>query len=91
MMSKTTLPLTALLFLLGSTFAFSDKADAKMMEKNYTEVTILDEGVKRIIHIPKDVQSHKQKPRTLRSTKQQSKEGVMVSFAKTRCTFYRCI
>ena len=82
MMSKTTLPLAALLFLLGSTLAFSDKADAKMTEKNYTEAIILDEGVKRIIHIPKD-SNLSAKVSTNDVTQTTAKEGVMVSFRDT--------
>lgn len=79
MMRKTTLPFTALLFLLGSTFALSAKADAKMKEKNYTEMTILDGGVKRIIHVPKDA-NLTTKATTYETTKTTVKKGVIVSF-----------
>ncbi|HQS72246.1 MAG TPA: hypothetical protein PLH07_04040 [Sulfurovum sp.] len=81
-MNKTTLPLAALLFLLGSSLAFSDKTDLKMAEKNYTEAIILDEGVKRTIHIPKDSNTTA-KASTYESIQTLSKkEGVMVSFRK---------
>ena len=82
-MNKTPLPLAILLFLLGSTFAISDKTDIKMAEKTYTEAIILDEGIKRIIHVPKDA-NITSKASTYEAIQTPSKkEGVMVSFRKT--------
>ena len=79
-MTKTTLPLTVLLLLTSSNFAFSKKVDAKTIENNYTEVTILDKGVKRIIHIPKE-SNLTSKISTYKVTAVEPKEGVIVSFA----------
>lgn len=79
-MNKTTLPLAILLLLASSNFAFSKKTDEQTMGKNYTEVTILDKGVKRIIHIPKE-SNLTSKVGTYTISKIAPKEGVMVSFA----------
>jgi|GEM_PF-1523521 len=81
-MTKTTLPLTVLLLLTSSNFAFSKKVDTKVLDKNYTEVTILDKGVKRTIHIPKE-SNLTSKISTYDITKSGSKEGVIVSFGDT--------
>jgi len=81
-MTKTTLPLTLLLLLTSSNFAFSKKVDTKTIDKHYSEVMILDKGVKRIILIPKE-SNLTSKMSTYDVTKTESKEGVIVSFIDT--------
>jgi len=73
-MPNTTLPLATLLFLLGSSLAFSDKSEAKLMEKNHTEATILEGGIKRTILIRKD------STLSAKSTTPSTKQGVILSF-----------
>ena len=52
----------------------------KTIDNNYTEVTILDKGVKRIIHIPKE-SNLTSKISTYKVTTVEPKEGVIISFA----------
>jgi len=73
-MRNTTLPLATLLFLLGSSLAFSDKSEAKLMEKNHTEATILEGGIRRTILIKKD------STLSAKSTAPSTKQGVILSF-----------
>lgn len=81
-MTKTTLPMTVLLLLTSSTLTFSKELDTKTIDKNYTEVSILDKGVKRIIHIPKE-SNLTSKISTYEVTTVEPKEGVIISFADT--------
>lgn len=81
-MLKTTLPLAVLLLLTNTNFAFSKKTDPNVLDKNYTEVTILDKGVKRIIHVPKE-SNLTSKINAYEAKKVAQKKGVIVSFYTT--------
>lgn len=81
-MLKTTLPFAVLLLLTNTHFAFSKKIDPDALDKNYTEITILEKGVKRIIHVPKDT-NMTNKISAYEAKKVARKEGVIVSFYTT--------
>ena len=80
-MKKYIIRFTLLAFLASSTSAFAQKVKIEEMQKNYTEVIILEKGVKRKINIPKDdkikntLSSYSAKEAT-------SQEGIIVSFKK---------
>ncbi len=81
-MKKNIIGFTLLTFLVSNNFAFSQKVKMQDIQENYTQVTILDKGTKRIILIPKD--ENQTNKMTAYSAKQlESKEGIMVSFKNT--------
>lgn len=76
---KNIIGFTLLAFLASNSFAFSQKVKIQNSEANYTQVTILDKGVKRTINIPKDdTLKNKFNPHTAKEAT--SKEGIIVSF-----------
>lgn len=78
-MNKNILTFTLISFLASSTFAFSDKVKTKNMTESYTEVTILEKGVKRKVRIPKD--DHIKSRNNPHEAKQlTSKEGIVLTF-----------
>ena len=80
-MQKHIIRFTLLAFLASNSFAFSQKVKIQNIETNYTEVIILDKGIKRKIHIPKD-DTLKNKFNSYSAKQATSQEGIIVSFKK---------
>ena len=80
-MQKNMIGFILLAFLASSSFIFAQKVKTEDMQKNYTEVTILEKGVKRKINIPKDdkIKNTFSPYSTKEAT---SQEGIIVSFKK---------
>ena len=74
--------LMLLTFLLSHSFASSPKLALQEAEAKYTQVTILDKGVKRKIMIPKnDRLIDKFNPHTVKQLS--SKDGIIIRFKDT--------
>jgi len=80
-MKKHIIRFTLLVFLASSTSAFAQKIKTEEMQKNYTEVIILEKGVKRKINIPKD-DKIKNTLSPYSAKEATSQEGIIVSFKK---------
>ena len=78
-MNKNIVTFTLIAFFASSTFSFSDKVKAKATTTSYTEVTILEKGVKRKIRIPKD-DAIKSRNNTHEAKQLTSKEGIILTF-----------
>ena len=81
-MQKNIIGFILLAFLASSSFAFAQKVKTEEMQKNYTEVIILEKGVKRKINIPKD-DKIKNTLSPYSAKEARSQEGIIVSFKKT--------
>lgn len=79
-MNKNLVTITLIAFFASSTFAFSQKV--KNTEKNYTDVIILEKGVKRKICIPKD-DTVKSRINPYEAKQLYSKEGIVLTFKDT--------
>ena len=81
-MQKNMIGFTLLVCLFG-TFSFADKANKKNTTAAYTEMIILDKGIKRTIRVPKTAEQ-KSSVGTL-SMKEEvlSKKGIVVAFKKS--------
>ncbi len=78
-----TITAVALGLALSHSAAFSKKLDQKEIKQNFTEVMILDKGVKRTLYIEKEegkTESSKKKIGTYSAKMQASKNGVIVTF-----------
>lgn len=80
-MQKNIIGFILLAFLASSSFTFAQKVKTEAMQKNYTEVIILEKGVKRKINIPKD-DKIKNTFSPYSAKEATSKEGIIVSFKK---------
>ena len=80
-MKKHIIRFTLLVFLASSTSAFAQKVKTEEMQKNCTEVIILEKGVKRKINIPKD-DKIKNTFNPYSAKEATSQEGIIVSFKK---------
>ena len=73
-MIKITFPLTLLMLISSSSLAFS--------EDMLTKVTVLDKGIKRIMHISKEENQTTGRMNAYSAKKLTSKEGIIVKFKK---------
>lgn len=80
-MEKNIFGLIFLVLFLSSSFAFADKTNKKDTTE-YTEMTILDKGVKRTIRIPK-TDEQKSVTSTLSTKQTLSKKGIVIAFKKS--------
>ncbi len=80
-MQKNIIGFILLAFLASSSFAFAQKVKTEEMQKNYTQVIILEKGVKRKINIPKDDKT-KNTFSPYSAKEATSQEGIIVSFKK---------
>ncbi len=78
-MYKNIITVTLIAFLTSTNFAFSQKVQTKDTTKNYTEVCILERGVKRKINIPKD-DTVKSSINPYEAKQLSSKEGIILTF-----------
>jgi hypothetical protein len=70
--------------IINHSAAFSKKIDQKEIQQNYTEVIILDKGIKRTLYIQKEnnntQESSKNKMGIYSTKMQESKNGLIISF-----------
>ncbi len=78
-MQKNIIGFILLTFLASSSFAFAQKEKLQNVEANYTQITILEKGVKRKINIPKD-DTLKNKFNPYSAKQATSQDGIIVSF-----------
>jgi len=78
-MQKNMIRFIVLVLLASSSFTFAQKAKTEEMQKNYTEVIILEKGVKRKINIPKD-DKVKNTFSPYSAKEATSQEGIIISF-----------
>ena len=78
-MNKNIITFTLIVFFASNTFAISDKVKTKDTTASYTEITILEKGVKRKVRIPKD-DNIKSKHNPHEAKQLTSKEGIVLTF-----------
>ncbi len=81
-MQKNIIGFTLLICLFG-TFTFADKANKKNTTAEYTEMTILDKGIKRTIRVKKTEDKISSAGALSMKEEALSKKGIVVAFNKS--------
>lgn len=81
-MQKNMIGFTLLVFMVNTTFSFADKANKKNTTTEYTELIVLDKGVKRTIRVLK-TDEQKSAISNLSTKPMFSKKGIVLAFKKS--------